>query len=41
MQESIKDYVRAHAQTVSYQDFSHASVAIIREARQMPDANNL
>ena len=42
MQQAIKDYVERNREAgVSYKDFSHASVAIIREARQMPDANNL
>ena len=40
MQESIIDYTRSH-KDVSLKDFSEASVAIVREARQLPDANNL
>ena len=41
MRKSISSYLEKHGDTVSYQDFSHAPVAIIREARQHADANNL
>lgn len=41
MRESINDFVSSNPNTASYKDFSKASVAIVREARQLPDANNL
>ena len=40
MRENIHDYIASHS-TSTYQDFSESAVAIVREARQLPDANNL
>ena len=40
MRENIYDYIASHP-TTTYQDFSESAVAIVREARQLPDANNL
>ena len=40
MRENIQDYIARHPAT-TYRDFSESAVAIVREARQLPDANNL
>ena len=40
MRESLFNYCSSHQQLVSPQDFTQAPVAIVREARQVPDAKN-
>ena len=40
LRDTIVDYVAQHPE-LSYKDFSEAAVVIAREARQLPDANNL
>ena len=40
MQQQIRDYVEKYPKTIRISDFSKAAVAIIREARQLPDNSN-
>lgn len=40
MRESLFNYLSSQYQSVSSQDFIQAPVAIVREARQVPDAKN-